>query len=187
VKRPVLVGHSLGASIALKYALRWPDDVEALVLMGADARLSRLEPRMRQTIELVRRLGIAGWVESHWSKNPPFSEESIERSPEMLERYRAMVIANSAENYVRTCLAIASCEDLSGALGEIAQPALVVVGGKDDRTLPEDGRRIAARMPRVTLFEVPTAGHSLPLEAPDEIAAAISRFLDGVGMGGETA
>src|SRR5439155_302306 len=43
---PVLVGHSLGASIVLKYALERPGEAGALVLIGAEANLSNLATRM---------------------------------------------------------------------------------------------------------------------------------------------
>src|SRR6516164_8886212 len=33
--RSVLVGHSLGASVAIEAALAWPDKVQALVLLGS--------------------------------------------------------------------------------------------------------------------------------------------------------
>jgi 3-oxoadipate enol-lactonase len=184
LERPVLVGHSLGAAIALEYALRWPGDVRALVLMGADANLSHLAPRMRTAVELIERLGLEEWVDAHWSKNTPFAAQSLERSPEILERYRKMLLRNDPRDYVRTCLAIAEAEDLGERLGDVAEPALVIVGGADDRTLPEDGRALAGRLGRGTLVELPGVGHTLPLEAADEVADAVRRFLgslDGAG------
>ena len=177
IEHPVLVGHSLGAAIALKYALRWPGDVRALVLMGADANLSHLAPRMRAAVELIERLGLEEWVDAHWSKNTPFAAGSLERSPEILERYRGMLLANDPRDYVRTCLAIAGAEDLDPRLGDVAQPALVIVGEADDRTLPEHGRALARRLGHGTLVELPGVGHTLPLEAADEVAEAIRRFL----------
>jgi 3-oxoadipate enol-lactonase len=182
--RPALVGHSLGSSIALKYALRWPDDVSALVLMGADSELSRLGPRMQRMAELIGAVGVEEWVEKHWSANTPFSAASLARAPEILEEYRAMVLANDPDDYTRTCLAIASTETLTGALPAITLPALVISGSADDRTLPEAGRELAGRLGNATLVELADVGHTMPLEAPDEVGAAIAGFLtslDGAG------
>jgi pimeloyl-ACP methyl ester carboxylesterase len=184
IVRPVLVGHSLGAAVALKYALRWPDDVRALVLMGADANLSHLAPRMRAAVELIERLGLEEWVDAHWSKNTPFAAESVERSPEILERYREMLLANDPRDYVRTCLAIAGAEDLGARLDDVAAPALVIVGGADDRTLPEHGRVLARQLGYGTLVELPGVGHTLPLEAADEVAEAVRGFLGSLDGGG---
>ena len=53
---------------------------------------------------------------------------------------------------------------------------LVVVGGLDDRTLPEHGRELAASLPNARLLELPDVGHSIPLEAPQATADAIAEF-----------
>lgn len=184
IERPVLVGHSLGASIALKYALDRPADVRALALIGADATLSNLAPRMLLSAERVEALGLRAWVEEHWSKNPPFSAESLERDPAILEEYRSLVLGNDPQEYVRQCRAIAVAEDLAGRLGEIGHPALVLIGALDDRTLPEHGRELAARLGNAKVVELPNVGHTLPLEAPGEVAVAVSAFLDDISRPG---
>src|SRR5205807_3074993 len=138
--------------------------------MGPDANLSHLAPRMKAAVELIERVGLREWVDAHWSRNTPFAQGSLERAPEMLERYREMLLRNDAGDYVRTCLAIAGAEDLTDRLGSVAVPALVIVGGADDRTLPEHGRELARRLGNGTLVELPGVGHTLPLEAAGEIA-----------------
>lgn len=180
VERPVLVGHSLGASIALKYALELPDDVRALALIGADATLSNLAPRMLLSAERIERMGLEAWVAEYWSKNPPFSAESLDRSPEILDEYRELVLGNDPVDYVRQCRAIAGAENLSDRLGHIDQPALVLIGALDDRTLPEHGRELAASLGNARVVELPNVGHTLPLEAPEEVVAAVRAFLEDV-------
>ncbi|TML84120.1 MAG: alpha/beta fold hydrolase [Actinobacteria bacterium] len=183
IERPVLVGHSLGASVALKYALSRPDDVRALVLIAADANLSNVGPRMLKAAGLIGDVGLPDWIDEHWSKNPPFSAASLAREPELLDEYRSMLLLNDPDDYVRQCLAVAQAEDLSGRLGEVRRPALVIVGGDDDRTLPEHGRALAARLADGRMLEMPDVGHTLPLEASDEVVAAVRSFLDEVLAG----
>jgi quercetin dioxygenase-like cupin family protein/predicted alpha/beta hydrolase family esterase len=177
LERPVLVGHSLGASVALKYALERPAEVDAIVLLGADANLSNLAPRMLASAERIESVGLATWVEEFWSKNPPFSQPSLRRDPLILDEYRAWLLENDEVDYVRQCRAIASAESLAERLGEVAVPVLVVVGADDDRTLPEHGRQLAQAIPRARLVELADVGHTIPLEAPAETARAITDFL----------
>jgi pimeloyl-ACP methyl ester carboxylesterase len=180
VESPVLVGHSLGASVALKYALSFSEEVAGLVLLGADPDLSNLAPRMRAAAELIERIGLESWVSEQWVKNPPFAPAALARRPEILDRYRAMLLGNDQADYVRTCLAIAAAESLGERVGEIALPALVVIGAEDDRTLPEHGRRLAGRLRNARAVELEGVGHTMPFEAPDEVASALLAFVAGL-------
>jgi pimeloyl-ACP methyl ester carboxylesterase/quercetin dioxygenase-like cupin family protein len=175
--RPVLVGHSLGATIALEYALERPGEVGALVLLGTEANLSNLAPRMLAAAERIERDGLATWVDQVWSKNPPFARASLERDPSILAEYRARLLENDAVDYVRQCRAIASAESLADRLGAVRPPALVVVGSDDDRTPPARGRELARAIRRSRLVELRGVGHTMPLEAPRETAEAIGAFL----------
>jgi pimeloyl-ACP methyl ester carboxylesterase/quercetin dioxygenase-like cupin family protein len=178
IERPVLVGHSLGASIALKYALEQPGDVGALVLIGVDANLSNLAPRMLTSAERIEAIGMEAWVAEFWSANPPFSDVSLQRDPEILEEYRSLLLRNDAADYVRQCRAIAAAESLGDRLGRLTQPALVLVGGSDDRTPPEHGRRLASSLGNARVVELADVGHTAPLEAPAETSVAIRAFLE---------
>jgi pimeloyl-ACP methyl ester carboxylesterase/quercetin dioxygenase-like cupin family protein len=177
IHRPVLVGHSLGASVALSYALERPDDVRALVLIGAEADLSNLAPRMLLSAERIEELGLAAWVEAYWVKNPPFSDTSLGRDPSILDEYRGLLLQNDPVDYVRQCRAIAASESFASRLGEVTQPVLVLIGGRDDRTLPEHGRQLAGALPAARVVELEDVGHTLPMEAPDATALAIRSFL----------
>jgi 3-oxoadipate enol-lactonase len=66
--------------------------------------------------------------------------------------------------------------DRTAELPEIAVPTLVVVGTQDALSPPEDGRAMAASMPRARVVEIPGAGHLSNLENPDAFAAALAGF-----------
>ena len=135
LERPTVVGHSLGAGGRAQARAR---AARAARRARPDRRRGRpLEPRARACSP--RRSGSRAWGSSAGStssgrKNPPFSEPSLERDPAILDEYRNLLLENDAVDYVRQCRAIAGAEPLSGRLGEVGQPVLVVVGGLDDRT-----------------------------------------------------
>jgi len=181
IERPLLVGHSLGSAVALKFALSYPGESAGLVLMGADPDLGNLAPRMLAAAELIEQIGLPRWVEERWSLNTPFAAGSLARAPELLDRYRAMVLANDQESYVRTCRAIATAEPLSGRVGELELAALVIAGAEDDRTLPVHSRALAAALPDCRYVELREVGHTMPFEAPAEVAAAVLRFAEEIG------
>jgi pimeloyl-ACP methyl ester carboxylesterase len=142
---------------------------------------------MEKVVELIGRVGMEEWVAEHWSKNTPFAAESLARTPEILDEYRAMVLGNEPGAYTRTCLAIARTESLTGQLSQVVRPALVISGTADDRTLPEAGRELAAALADASYVELEGVGHTMPLEAPAQVSTAIRRFLASRDGGGPEA
>jgi triacylglycerol lipase len=68
-------------------------------------------------------------------------------------------------------------ELVTGKLGAISIPTLVVWGG-DDQLLPlADGRDYAAKIPHAKLVIVADCGHAPSLEKPDEFIADLKEFL----------
>src|SRR4051812_6659803 len=59
----VLVGHSLGALVAIEAALAWPDKVRALVLCAAAPRLG-VDPELARLLRDDPR-GVIGWLAEH--------------------------------------------------------------------------------------------------------------------------
>ena len=58
-------------------------------------------------------------------------------------------------------------------LSDLTMPAAVVVGERDEKFV-RFGRRLAEELPDASFSLVGGAGHALPLEAPEAIAAAIA-------------
>ena len=81
-----------------------------------------------------------------------------------------------------------SREDWSAEVGTLDMPALIVAGGADG-DLGEDGQRAtnAEVYPRARFVVEQGAGHLLPLERPQAVAAAIDRFWrEDAGIGPAT-
>lgn len=174
---PVLVGHSLGASIALQCALDHPSSVAGLVLLGAEAGLCRLGPMMRERARAIEDEGFDQWVNGPWRSAPPMSSRSREANPGLVDEYSTMLYVTGAEKYIRCVEGIAGSPDLTARLGEITVPVLVMIGGEDDRTLPEYGRALAKGLPESRTVELPGVGHTLQMESPDRVASEMAAFV----------
>jgi pimeloyl-ACP methyl ester carboxylesterase len=175
--RPVFVGHSLGASLALQFALTWPDVPAALVLIGAEAGLCRLGAMMQQRASTIAAGGMRGWIEGPWRKAPPLSAASRAAEPGLVDTYAQMLYQTGAERYARAVTAIVESPDLTGFVGRIELPVLVLIGGDDDRTLPRFGWDLAERLPNGRGVELPNIGHTLPMEAPERVAEELITFV----------
>jgi pimeloyl-ACP methyl ester carboxylesterase len=73
--------------------------------------------------------------------------------------------------------------DESAALRSVNVPALVVVGDQDRLTPPVHARKMVEALPQVAEFLVlPRTGHMTLLERPVELADALERLAESVGM-----
>jgi len=152
----VLVGHSMGALVALEAALAWPDKVRALVLVAAAPRLpvhAALVALLRDDPEAAR-----AWLADHGLS--PRARPAVRRG---------LLAAGAAapDDVTRADFEIVAATDLTARLGGVRCP-ITWLDGADDGIVPP-----AARGDRPgEIVTVPDAGHLLPIEAPAAIAAA---------------
>jgi len=155
----VLVGHSMGALVAIEAALAWPDKVRALVLCGAAARL----PVSEELLRLIRdeHPRVPAWLAQHGLS--PAAKPAIRRG------FLAAGVATNAETMLADFEAVRAA-DVGPRLAELRCP-IVWLDGADDRLVPP----VAGRPGEVrTLAGV---GHLIPIEAPGAIAEAVGGLV----------
>lgn len=160
--KPVLFGHSDGASIALLYAARFPDRLRSAVVLAPHILVESISvasiDKARQAYrhgDLRERLSkyhddpdsaFWGWNDA-WL-HPPFRHWSIEAE-----------------------------------LGAIRCPLLAVQGLDDEYGTLEQIHGIARRAPHTQLLELAACGHSPHRDQADRVLAATSTFIAAHGAG----
>ncbi len=165
--RFIVVGHSLGAAIALALALEAPPGLCGLVLIGASARL-----RVNDAL-------LGGCFASFDRAADLIVEYGFAAAPPLLRRKTRQAIL--AAGPVTTFGDFLACSqfDARAQLRDIDLPALVIGGTADRLTPPHQADALAAGLPRARLARVDGAGHFVMLERPDEVARLIAGFLAG--------
>ena len=168
IAEAVLVGHSMGAAVALTAALR-SQAVSGLVLLGAGSAL----PVAPEFIEL--------------SESRETFREAVDRmvrgsfdrqaDPRFVGLARERLLAVDPTVFHLDFVAC-SHFDVGQQLDQITCPALVVCGETDRMTRPEQNEALADGLPQGELFVVPGAGHMVMLEQPEAVAARLGDFLD---------
>ena len=173
IERVALCGLSIGGMTSMWVAAHHPERVERLVLCCTSALLGPPES-WHQRAATVRASGveaIADAVLERW-----FTPAFASAHPEVIEGMRATLIATPRDGYASCCEAIAAM-DLTGEIGAITAPTLVLSGADDPSTPPVHGQRIAELIPGARFEIVKPAAHLATVERPDLTTAMILRFL----------
>lgn len=168
LQRPVLVGHSMGGAIALSAALKMPEGLGGLVLVGTSDHLP-VNPTLLRMLEKDETYRDAVDLIVRWSFSPTAEPRLVELSRKrMLEVPRDVVHAD-----------FRACErfDVQGRLGEIRLPTLVTCGAEDKMTPERNVRRLTQGIPDSRFELIQGAGHMVMLERPAALDETIQDFL----------
>ncbi len=167
----VLVGYTLGASIALQYGLDYPDEVRGMVVMTVAAR-----PKVRApgTYEMrLRALEDPKAYEEWWAFQlhaMQFVEPGLR--DRLMERHR-QIGPLSQYHDLKTIDAF----DVRDRLPTL-KPKLLLLRGLDDHgNPPEYEREIHEAVPGSRYVKLAGVGHFPPTENPAKINALIEEFV----------
>ena len=130
-----LLGHSLGATIALRYTLGHQDKLDGLILSGA---LAVIDPPPAPVRLAARALSaIAPWMPA-LGVDPA----TVSRDPAEVEAYRTDPLVHHGKLPVRTVAEIAAAtEAFPEQVGSLTLP-LLLVHGSEDRLVSVQGSRM---------------------------------------------
>lgn len=179
IQRPLdLIGHSMGATVALRIAVAAPEAVRSLTLIepvlfaathnpaqtARDAQMAELMAEGRK--EEATRAFMASWGAQGYDDLPPRMQEQM--------RARIGLVAENAPTLSQDSAQILR----DGGLEAIEAPVLLISGQESPAVVHEISDALAARLPDVGRAVVPGAGHMLPITHPDQVASLIGVNLD---------
>lgn len=182
VSRCVLVGHSLGALIAARFALLSARRVAALVLIspalghGTD-KGGALPPAVAGRIEALDRLGPARFAAA---RAGGLLADPAAR-PAVLQAVEHAMAAIRRPGYDQAARLLAGGRLLEDA-AKIDVPTTVLVGSQDRITPPVNARAVFDALrgssQRHAYREIADAGHAVCQEQPAEVARAIFEIVE---------
>jgi pimeloyl-ACP methyl ester carboxylesterase len=168
-----VVGHSMGGMVAQHLALTSPSSVDRLVLCGTTGGLT---PEIRRTTvglrDLVRSQGSAALAAAMGPM--VFAPRSQVDRPALVQDF-VDHFGSCDPIVLALCLDAIAAFDVRRLLPRLSVPTTVIVGDQDPYL--EDGRALAELVSGATLTVLAGTGHMTPVEAPDELAAAVAAAL----------
>jgi pimeloyl-ACP methyl ester carboxylesterase/DNA-binding CsgD family transcriptional regulator len=165
LERFPLLGHSQGAPIAIEYAVRHPERVTHLVILGGYARgwMKRgIPPERVEELKAQLKLVEMGWGREDASYRQMFAMQfapgaTMAQINSLSELQRRASTPRNTVRIIQTFFDI----DVTASAPRVECPTLIL-HGRDDRRAPfEEGRIIASLIPGAQLVPFETANHIL--------------------------
>ena len=178
LEKPILVGLSLGANVALAYAMEHPREVAGVVLaspgLPGHVWTTPWPPDVAAAFAAAQ--GVAAGKE-FWLSQPLFS--SVRQNPPVSAALSEMVGGYSGWHWTHRDLQ-APGPDIAGSLSQLQVPLWVISGDRDVDGYRQIARRIAAEVPGAQLSRLADAGHVVNLEQPARFNELVLEFARGV-------
>lgn len=174
--RLLLVGLSFGAWLATSFALRHPEALKGLVLMGGCTGMSEAPPEEREAFRLSREVPL-----SQGLTPADFAPKVVEviAGPQAPEAARQKLLASMqaipAATY-RDALTLFTHPPERFDLARLTLPVLMMTGAQDRLAPPQEIRAVSRRFPDAAFEVIPAAGHVCNLEAPGPVARHLQAF-----------
>ncbi|KGJ06366.1 Pimeloyl-ACP methyl ester carboxylesterase [Paracoccus halophilus] len=179
IDRPMdLIGHSLGATVALRIAIAAPEAVRSLTLIepvlfaatpdpANDAVMQELHALVAagQSDEAARRF-LSIWGGIQWESQTPAGRERLARQMQLVVAGNETLMRDAA-NMLR-----------EGGLEGIDAPCMILIGQDSPAVIGDIADALAARLPDVGRARLPGAAHMLPITHPRQVAELIGLNLD---------
>ena len=192
LEKIVVIGASYGGMVSLTYASRYPDRVEALIVM-ATAGHYRFLAQAKKNLQLKGTPEQITLAEDLW--NGTFKDEKHLKQyfKVMGSLYALAHDPTSSQNaFQRTILSVDAINiafstflkhlDIVSQLDQISAPTLVIAAKEDWICPPEFSQEIAEKIPNATLKIFEQCGHLIRVDQPQKLMEEIRDFLHSLGL-----
>ena len=165
ISKPVIVGHSLGAAIALSFAIKYGDLVSGIVAFGGGVKMP-VNPVILEGVRkdpaaiLAMTAKIAVAKKNRERLAPILAQRKVD--PEVL--YGDFLACDRL--------------DISDAVKQIKVPTLIICGTEDKMTPPANSESLRDSIPGAQLALIAEAGHLVMMEDPEAFNEALKTFVD---------
>ena len=171
-----LVGHSMGGTVSLSVAIRYPERVSKVVVVGSPMVGSSLSPLLK--LLGLRPVGfmlfnMMGLFRAGMRVYSPFICRDP-RFPDMMDRD---LTRTTLESFLRSIGSLRRT-DLRPMLDQIKVPAMGIYGDRDIIVHPKQWQPMQKGIGHAQIERLPLAGHFPMLEEPQRFAERLKAFLD---------
>ena len=181
IRQAHFVGFSMGGSVVLNFALRYPDLCRGIVVAGTGSGATdraRFEDDAQQVVALIRSRGMRAFADTY-AEGPtrqPFKRKDPYGWSEFREQLAAHAADGQAFSMEGVILRRPTIFSLEQDLRKLHVPTLIAIGDEDEPCV-DVAVFLKRCLPKAGLLVLPQSGHTINLEEPALFNAAVLDFL----------
>jgi pimeloyl-ACP methyl ester carboxylesterase len=182
--RAIIVGHSMGASVAQRFVIDYPDRVLGLVLMGAFSSLYQdsgitdfYASAIAPLADPIPTAFAREWQESTLAQPIP---------PHVLDTVVSETMKVPARLWRELFTGFLETPDFTSDLARVSVPTLIVWGDRDTYAARAAQDRLLAAIPGAKFVAYMGAGHGFHWENPAEFSKDLLTFVLTLSTAGQT-
>jgi pimeloyl-ACP methyl ester carboxylesterase len=175
------VGFSMGGSVVLNFALRYPRLCRSIAIVGTGAgstNRERFEEDIRDVVNLIRERGMRTFADTY--AEGPTRQPFKRKDPYGWSVFRDQLAEHAADGQAYTMQGVMlrrpNIFSLESALRELDVPVLIAIGDEDEPCV-DVAVFLKRTIPSAGLAILPQSGHAINLEEPATFNAAVMEFL----------
>ncbi|MGH8707714.1 MAG: alpha/beta fold hydrolase [Burkholderiales bacterium] len=175
LEKASVVGHSMGALVALECAARHARRIERIALLGAAYPMKVSEPFLQAAKENRQD---AYDMDTIWAHAPRVPLGGNPNPGMWMYGDTLARLARLAPGVLHAGLK--ACHEYAGgeaAAAKIGCPVLFILGERDQMAAAKAGLAFAQKVPGAQVVQIAPSGHSLMAESPDAVLEALVAFL----------
>lgn len=177
IARAPVVGHSMGGTVALLLAVRYPERVEKLVVIGS--------PIVGSSLHFFPRIfgnPVVGWItfQNLWLYRAFYHllASAYSKHPKWVQMMDRDVSRTNLQAFFESIGSLRHT-DLSHGLHQVSVPVLGMYGATDRVVDPVQWRALQEGAPHARIEHFPDSGHFIMLDEPSVFVRKLKDFLDG--------
>lgn len=182
IVNPILLGHSMGGKVAMRFALENPEKLNRLIVVDISLKAYGDRPHHRNIIEALQSVDL-----KQHSQRSTIDDDLKKQIPQ--QRVRQFLMKNLHWRDKETLEWRLNLTGIGNNLSEMFdaiqtgtpfyKPCLFIRGGLSDYILPDDYPVIRSNFPNAEIITIEKASHWVHAEAAEEFYLLSSGFLTG--------
>lgn len=171
-------GLSMGGYIGWEFLRKYGRRIKSLILCDTRAAADSSE-EIKNRHGMAEKVLLFGPEPAVRTMLPKLvSEKTNAERPDVLKQLREMIVGSNKRSISAALLGMAQRSDSTAMLPTITTPTLVLVGAEDQLTPALEVKQMADAIPEAEFVEISETGHMAPMEDPQTVNDAMTRFLE---------